>query len=89
LTVVLTMNCLNGYFHLPYFDALAEELLKAEDKGAIAVLSPSGLSLNAPAHRPDARGLGMSGAVTAAGEGAVSLSSNPAGLFWVEDYWSN
>jgi hypothetical protein len=49
--VVLTLNCLNGYFHLPYYDALAEELLKAEGKGAIATFSPSGMSLNDPAHR--------------------------------------
>ncbi|MGH9391622.1 MAG: C25 family cysteine peptidase, partial [Vicinamibacteria bacterium] len=25
--IVLTMNCLNGYFHFPYFNSLAEELL--------------------------------------------------------------
>ena len=25
------MNCLNGYFHFPYFNSLAEELLKAEE----------------------------------------------------------
>ena len=43
------MNCLNGFFTLPYFDALAEKLVLAEDKGAIAAFSPSGLSLNAPA----------------------------------------
>jgi hypothetical protein len=49
--VLLTFNCLNGYFHFPYFDSLAEELLKAEGKGAIAAFSPSGLSLNGPAHR--------------------------------------
>jgi hypothetical protein len=47
---VLTLNCLNGYFHFPYFDSLAEALVKAEDKGAIAAFSPSGLSLNEPAH---------------------------------------
>jgi hypothetical protein len=49
--VVLTMNCLNGYFHFPFFNALGEELLKAGDKGAIAVFSPSGMSLDAPAHQ--------------------------------------
>jgi hypothetical protein len=49
--LVLTINCLNGFFHYPYFDALAEELVKAEGKGAVASLSPSGLSLNTPAHR--------------------------------------
>jgi hypothetical protein len=48
--LVLTMNCLNGYFHFPYFNALAEELIKVEDKGAIAAFSPSGLSLNDAAH---------------------------------------
>jgi hypothetical protein len=48
--IVMTMNCLNGYFHFPYFDALGEALVKAKQKGAIAAFSPSGLSLNAPAH---------------------------------------
>jgi len=47
----VTMNCLNGYFHFPYFDSLAESALKAEGRGAIAAFSPSGLSLNEPAHR--------------------------------------
>ena len=28
--LVLTMNCLNGYFHFPFFDSLSEELVKAE-----------------------------------------------------------
>jgi len=49
--LVLTLNCLNGYFHFPYFNSLAEELLKAPGKGALAAFSPSGLSLDAPAHR--------------------------------------
>ena len=49
--LLLTMNCLNGYFHFPYFNALSEELLKAEGKGVIAAFSPSGLSLNAPAQK--------------------------------------
>jgi hypothetical protein len=49
--LVLTLDCLNGYFHFPYFDSLGEELLKAEDKGALAVIAPSGLSLNEPAHQ--------------------------------------
>jgi hypothetical protein len=48
--LVLTLNCLNGYFHFPYFDSLSEELVKAEGKGAIAAFSPSGLSLDGPAH---------------------------------------
>ena len=48
--LLLTMNCLNGYFHFPYMNALSEELLKAEGKGAVAVFSPSGLSVNSAAH---------------------------------------
>jgi hypothetical protein len=48
--VLFTMNCLNGYFVAPAFDSLAEALVKAEDKGAIAAVSPSGLSLDAAAH---------------------------------------
>ncbi len=48
--LLLTMNCLNGYFQFPLFDSLAESLLKAEDKGVIAAFSPSGLSLDGPAH---------------------------------------
>ena len=49
--ILLTMNCLNGFFHLPTLDSLSEELVKATDKGAIAAFSPSGLSVNDPAHR--------------------------------------
>ncbi len=48
--LTLTLDCLNGYFHFPFFDSMAEELLEAEAKGAIAVIAPSGLSLNEPAH---------------------------------------
>ena len=47
----VTMNCLNGFFHFPFFDSLAEGLVKAEGRGAIAAFSPTGLSLNTPAHR--------------------------------------
>jgi hypothetical protein len=48
--LLLTMNCLNGFFHFPPINSLAEELLKAEDKGAIGAFSPSGLSVNDAAH---------------------------------------
>jgi hypothetical protein len=48
--ILFTMNCLNGYFFAPAFDSLAEALVKAEDKGAIAAVSPSGLSLDSAAH---------------------------------------
>jgi hypothetical protein len=48
--IAMTMNCLNGYFHFPPMNSLAEELVKAEGKGAVAAFSPSGLSLDGPAH---------------------------------------
>jgi hypothetical protein len=49
--LLLTLNCLNGYFVAPAFDSLAESLVKAEGRGAIAGFSPSGLSLDGPAHQ--------------------------------------
>jgi len=48
--LLLTMNCLNGYFVAPSYDSLAESLTKADGRGAIAAFSPSGLSLDGPAH---------------------------------------
>jgi hypothetical protein len=49
--LLVTMNCLNGYFVAPSFESLSESLLKAEGRGAIASFSPSGLSLDGPAHQ--------------------------------------
>jgi Peptidase family C25 len=48
--LLVTMNCLNGYFVAPTFESLSESLVKAEGRGAIAAFSPSGLSLDGPAH---------------------------------------
>jgi hypothetical protein len=48
--LLLTINCLNGFFHFPPLNSLSEELLKAEGKGVIAAFSPSGLSVNDAAH---------------------------------------
>ena len=48
--LVLTLNCLNGYFTMPTSDALGEALVKAEGRGAIAAFSPSSLSLDGAAH---------------------------------------
>ena len=45
-----TMNCLNGFFHFPPLNALSEQLLKADGKGVVAAFSPSGLSVDEPAH---------------------------------------
>jgi hypothetical protein len=49
--LMLTFSCLNGYFVAPNYDSLAEAFLKAEGRGTIAAFSPSGLSLDGPAHR--------------------------------------
>jgi hypothetical protein len=48
--LLLTLNCLNGFFHFPPLNSLSEALLKAEGKGVIGAFSPSGLSVNDPAH---------------------------------------
>jgi hypothetical protein len=49
--LLLTMNCLNGYFVAPNFESLSESLLKAQGRGVVAAFSPSGLSLDGPAHQ--------------------------------------
>ena len=49
--LMLTLNCLNGYFVAPAFDSLSEAYLKAEGRGTVGAFSPSGLSLDAPAHQ--------------------------------------
>jgi hypothetical protein len=49
--LLLTLNCLNGYFVAPNFDALSEALLKVEGRGVVAALSPSGLSVDSAAHQ--------------------------------------
>jgi hypothetical protein len=48
--LLLTMNCLNGYFVTPNLDSLPEALLKAEGRGVVGAFSPSSLSLDGPAH---------------------------------------
>ena len=48
--LLLTLDCLNGYFVAPNLDALPEALLKAEGRGVVGAFSPSGLSLDGPAH---------------------------------------
>jgi hypothetical protein len=44
--LLLTMNCLNGFFTFPPFDALGEAMVKGDARGAIAAFSPSGFSVN-------------------------------------------
>jgi hypothetical protein len=44
LPVVVTMTCLNGYFHDAALESLAEALLLAEGGGALAVWASSGLT---------------------------------------------
>jgi hypothetical protein len=45
LPMMVMMTCLNGYFNDPALDSLAENLLKAERGGAVAVWASSGLTL--------------------------------------------
>ena len=49
--LMLTFNCLNGYFVAPSYDSLSEAFVKAEGRGTIGAFSPSGLSVDGPAHR--------------------------------------
>jgi hypothetical protein len=48
--LLVTMNCWNGYFIGATYESMAEAFVKAEGRGAIAAFSPSGLSLDTPAH---------------------------------------
>jgi hypothetical protein len=45
LPVVLSMTCLDGYWTYPNHPCLAEELLQAEGRGAVATWSPTGLGV--------------------------------------------
>jgi hypothetical protein len=45
LPFVVTMTCLDGYFHHPQADCLAEELLLAEGRGALASFAPTSEAL--------------------------------------------
>ena len=44
LPFVVSMNCLNGFFHDLYTESLGEALLNAEGGGAVAVWASSGLT---------------------------------------------
>jgi len=45
LPVFVMMTCLNGYFHDPSLDSPAESLLKAENGGAVAVWTSTGMTM--------------------------------------------
>jgi hypothetical protein len=45
LSVVITPTCMNGYFVYPGSEGLAEELLRSANGGAVACISPSGMSM--------------------------------------------
>src|SRR5262249_16892927 len=49
LTFFVAMTCLNGYFHEPALDSLAEALVKAPRGGAVAAWASSGM--NGPAEQ--------------------------------------
>jgi len=43
---LMTMDCLNGFFHHPRYNSLSEEFLKADGKGVVGTLAPSSLSVH-------------------------------------------
>lgn len=45
LPFVVVMDCLNGYFHDPTLEGIAEALIKAPNGGAVAAFASSGLTL--------------------------------------------
>ena len=45
LPLVVAMTCLNGYFHSPTSESLAERLLNAPNGGGVAVWASSGLTM--------------------------------------------
>jgi len=49
LPVMAMLTCVAGRFSIPGYDSLGEVLLLEEDKGAVGVLAPTGLSMNAQA----------------------------------------
>lgn len=44
--VVLAVDCMNGYFDHPFYDALSEELVRAPDAGAVAFFGSSAVTRN-------------------------------------------
>jgi len=80
LPLVVGMTCLNGFFQTPYVESLAEALLKAENGGAVAVWTSSGLTdpnkqslLNKELMRLLFNGLGLTlGEATAGAKAATS-----------------
>lgn len=46
LPLLMAMTCLAGQFSVPDFDSLAEALVLSPGEGAIAVISPTGLSIH-------------------------------------------
>jgi hypothetical protein len=45
LPIVLSMDCLDGYWVHPNVTALMEDMLRSADKGAVATFSPTGLGV--------------------------------------------
>jgi len=73
------MTCLNGYFHDPALDSLAESLLKAEHGGAVAVWASSGMTMPADQallNQELYRSLFYRGGATTIGEAVVRAKSS-------------
>jgi len=73
--LLLTLNCLNGYFHFPYFNSLGEAFLKASGKGRRGLLSerfePRRTGAQAPQGAPDGATVGTAPTVGRRGSGGA------------------
>ena len=88
--VYLIMTCLNGYYHAPNLDSLAESLLKAPG-GAAAVWASSGFTVPTEQEKLDAvmvrtlyerTGITLGRAIHIAKTGSVILTYAGPGYFW-------
>lgn len=50
LPIVMSFNCLDGYFAYPGTEALAEVMLRRQGGGSVAAISPSGLGITPDEH---------------------------------------
>jgi peptidase C25-like protein len=55
LSFVVVMDCLNGYFHAPVLEGIAEALMNAPNGGAVAVFASSGLTVPDTQHEMSRR----------------------------------
>ncbi len=83
VSIVTALTCVIGRFEVPGYPSLAEELVLAPDSGAVAVFSPTGLSINRQSVRLDEalfRAVFRGGAPTL-GDAVIEALSEVSGQF--------